>query len=40
MLQEQFNKVYAGSATTFYLSDNYRSKPPIVLLADSIRRHL
>jgi hypothetical protein len=40
MLQEQFDKVYAGTAATYYLSDNYRSKPPIVLLADSIRRHL
>lgn len=40
MLQEQFNRVYAGSAATFYLSDNYRSRPPIVMLGDSIRKHL
>lgn len=39
-LQEKFLKVYAGSAATYTLRDNYRSHQPIIAVADSIRKHL
>jgi ATP-dependent exoDNAse (exonuclease V) beta subunit len=40
MLQERFLQLYAGSAATYNLRDNYRSHAPIITVADSIRKHL
>jgi superfamily I DNA/RNA helicase len=37
MLQDRFNKLFAGTSATYFLSDNYRSYSPIITVADGIR---
>jgi hypothetical protein len=39
MLQNVFDKLYGSTAGTYFLSDNYRSKQPITVVADMIRSH-
>lgn len=38
LLQRRFNQLYPGTAATYYLSDNFRSRPAIITVADLIRR--
>lgn len=39
LMQRTFLEVFPDSAVTYLLSDNYRSRPTIVRVADTIRRH-
>lgn len=39
MLQNVFDELYRNTAGTYFLSDNYRSKQPITVVADMIRSH-
>lgn len=39
MLQEVFKKLYGSTGRKYHLSDNYRSRPPITVVADMIRSH-
>ena len=37
LLQRRFNILYPDTSATYHLSDNYRSRPPIIRVADLIR---
>lgn len=39
LLQQRFDQMYQGTSATYHLSDNYRSRPAIIRVADMIRQH-